>query len=235
MDADALAREDPGRPPRGGPHGGGDLLLLDDVLLGRSARGPTRWAGAAGYRDGVRSVRGSPPTAAATGRRSASGARRCGSRDLGVPHHRAGRRGHAAGGVHGHGPLGIVMNGVTGRMGYRQHLCRSVLAIRDEGGVLLPDGTRVAAGADAGRPQTRRSSPRSPSGTASTRWTTDLDEALADPDAARSTSTPRSRAAREKAITAAIAAGKHVYTEKPLAESVEGALELARAGRATPG
>ena len=40
-------------------------------------------------------------------------------------------------------PLGIVMNGVTGRMGYRQHLVRSVLAIRDQGGVELRDGTRV--------------------------------------------------------------------------------------------
>ena len=37
----------------------------------------------------------------------------------------------------------IVMNGVTGRMGYRQHLVRSILAIRDEGGFALPDGSRV--------------------------------------------------------------------------------------------
>ena len=39
--------------------------------------------------------------------------------------------------------LGVIMNGVTGRMGYRQHLLRSVLAIRDEGGVVMADGTRV--------------------------------------------------------------------------------------------
>ena len=39
--------------------------------------------------------------------------------------------------------LGVVMNGVTGRMGYRQHLLRSVLAIREQGGVELPDGSRV--------------------------------------------------------------------------------------------
>ena len=39
--------------------------------------------------------------------------------------------------------LGIVMNGVTGRMGYRQHLVRSILAIRDQGGVELSDGTLV--------------------------------------------------------------------------------------------
>ena len=40
-------------------------------------------------------------------------------------------------------PIGIVLNGVTGRMGYRQHLVRSILPIRDQGGVLLEDGSRV--------------------------------------------------------------------------------------------
>ena len=40
--------------------------------------------------------------------------------------------------------LRIAMNGVTGRMGYRQHLLRSILPIRDAGGIELPDGTRVA-------------------------------------------------------------------------------------------
>lgn len=39
--------------------------------------------------------------------------------------------------------IGIIMNGVSGRMGYRQHLLRSILAIREQGGVLLSDGTRV--------------------------------------------------------------------------------------------
>ena len=39
--------------------------------------------------------------------------------------------------------LGVIMNGVTGRMGYRQHLLRSVLAIREQGGVALSDGRRV--------------------------------------------------------------------------------------------
>ena len=33
--------------------------------------------------------------------------------------------------------IGIIMNGVSGRMGYRQHLLRSILAIREQGGVLL--------------------------------------------------------------------------------------------------
>ena len=37
----------------------------------------------------------------------------------------------------------VIMNGVTGRMGYRQHLVRSILAIRDDGGVTLPNGDRI--------------------------------------------------------------------------------------------
>jgi hypothetical protein len=39
--------------------------------------------------------------------------------------------------------IGIIMHGVTGRMGTNQHLVRSILAIREQGGVELADGTRV--------------------------------------------------------------------------------------------
>lgn len=39
--------------------------------------------------------------------------------------------------------LGIIMNGVTGRMGTNQHLVRSILAIRKQGGVVLSNGDRV--------------------------------------------------------------------------------------------
>ena len=39
--------------------------------------------------------------------------------------------------------IGIVMNGVTGRMGLNQHLVRSIVAIREQGGVPMPDGTRL--------------------------------------------------------------------------------------------
>ena len=35
----------------------------------------------------------------------------------------------------------VALNGVTGRMGYRQHLVRSLLAIREQGGIRLEDGT----------------------------------------------------------------------------------------------
>src|SRR3954469_12655554 len=39
--------------------------------------------------------------------------------------------------------LGIIMHGVTGRMGMNQHLIRSILAIRDQGGVTLANGDKV--------------------------------------------------------------------------------------------
>ncbi|ASO20253.1 putative dehydrogenase [Actinoalloteichus hoggarensis] len=125
--------------------------------------------------------------------------------------------------------IGIVMNGVTGRMGHRQHLVRSILAIRAEGGLPLADGTRlwpepVLVGRNAAKLQALAEAH------GLERWTTDLDAALAEPDAeiyfdAQVTS------GRAAAIRAAIAAGLHVYTEKPVAADVAGALELARAAR----
>ncbi|NAZ77321.1 Gfo/Idh/MocA family oxidoreductase [Kineococcus sp. T13] len=123
--------------------------------------------------------------------------------------------------------LGVVMNGVTGRMGYRQHLLRSVLAIREQGGVELSDGSRVQLDPLlVGRSEDKVREIATRHGL--TRWTTDVDAALADDDYplyfdAQITS------ARERSILAAIAAGRHVYTEKPTAETLEGALDLARA------
>ncbi|WP_103338505.1 Gfo/Idh/MocA family protein [Amycolatopsis sp. CA-126428] len=122
--------------------------------------------------------------------------------------------------------LGVILNGVTGRMGYRQHLVRSVLAIRDQGGVLLTDGSRVQlepllVGRNAeklGEIADRHGLPH---------WTTDLGATLGDAgyplyfDA-------QLTAVREKSILQAIDAGKHVYTEKPVAESTEAAVALAR-------
>lgn len=126
--------------------------------------------------------------------------------------------------------IGVVMNGVTGRMGYRQHLVRSVLAINEQGGVTLSDGSRVTLRPVlVGRNAAKLADLAARHGIAD--HTTDLDAALADDDNlvyfdAQVTS------ARVKAVLKAIEAGKHVYTEKPTAESVEEAVALAEAATA---
>ncbi len=122
--------------------------------------------------------------------------------------------------------LGVIMNGVTGRMGHRQHLVRSVLAIRDQGGVELSDGSRVQLEPVlVGRNERKLSELALRHGVE--RWTTDLESALGD---VRSSLyfDAQSTSVREPSIVAAIDAGKHVYTEKPMATSLSGALDLAR-------
>jgi len=126
--------------------------------------------------------------------------------------------------------IGVVMNGVTGRMGYRQHLVRSVLAINEQGGVTLSDGSRVKLRPVlVGRNADKLARIAADHGIAG--HTTDLDAALADDDNliyfdAQVTS------ARVKAVLQAIEAGKHVYAEKPTAESVQEAVALAEAATA---
>lgn len=122
--------------------------------------------------------------------------------------------------------VGIVMNGVTGRMGYRQHLVRSILAIREQGGLAMPDGTVLRPEPIlVGRNEAKLAAIAKRHQLDS--WTTDLDEALADSSAeiyfdAQVTSR------RAESVRKAVAAGLHVYTEKPIAEDTETALELAR-------
>jgi predicted dehydrogenase len=120
--------------------------------------------------------------------------------------------------------LGIVMNGVTGRMGTNQHLMRSIVAIIKHGGVklsetevIMPDPILV------GRNPVKLEKLAAQAGV--TRWTTDLDSALADEYNTiffDSQTTDR----RAPAVKAAIAAGKHIYCEKPTATTTAGALEL---------
>ncbi|OZV83858.1 oxidoreductase [Micromonospora echinospora] len=127
-------------------------------------------------------------------------------------------------------PIGIILNGVTGRMGYRQHLVRSLLAIREQGGVPLDDGTTVwPEPVLVGRSETRLREIAERHGLAD--WTTDLSAALARDDV-KIYFDAQVTQQREKAIRQAIDAGKHIYTEKPLAETSSGALELARAASA---
>ena len=127
-------------------------------------------------------------------------------------------------------PIGIVMNGVTGRMGYRQHLVRSLLAIRETGGVPLRNGDRLwPEPILVGRNEAKLRDVAARHGL--TDWTTDLGAALARPDAAIYFDALVT-SEREKAIGEAIAAGKHIYTEKPTATTLSGAIELARAADA---
>ncbi|MGV9374680.1 Gfo/Idh/MocA family protein [Nonomuraea sp. NPDC003707] len=126
--------------------------------------------------------------------------------------------------------IGVVMNGVTGRMGYRQHLVRSVLAINEQGGVTLSDGGRVKIKPVlVGRNADKLADIAAKHGISD--FTTELDSALADDDNliyfdAQVTS------ARVKAVLKAIEAGKHIYAEKPTAESTQEAMALAEAATA---
>ncbi|MEV0901329.1 Gfo/Idh/MocA family oxidoreductase [Actinoplanes sp. NPDC049802] len=121
--------------------------------------------------------------------------------------------------------IGIIVNGVTGRMGYRQHLVRSLLAIREQGGVPLAGGGHIwPEPILVGRDPDKLAAVAARHGL--TEWTTDLDAALARPDV-EIYFDAQVTAQREKAIRQAITAGKHVYTEKPLAESSAASMELA--------
>ncbi|SCK55213.1 Predicted dehydrogenase [Streptomyces sp. WMMB 714] len=124
----------------------------------------------------------------------------------------------------------IAMNGVTGRMGYRQHLLRSVLAIRENGGLDLGDGSMLwPEPVLVGRRDLALKAIAERHGL--DEWTTDLDAVLTDASIdvyfdSQLTS------AREDALRKAIAAGKHIYTEKPTATGLDGALDLARLAQA---
>src|SRR6476469_9459430 len=127
-------------------------------------------------------------------------------------------------------PLGIIMNGVTGRMGYRQHLLRSILAIRDQGGVLLRDGERVQVEPIlVGRSEAKLAELARRHGIAD--YTTDLDAALADPrwEIYADFLVTKARAA---AIRRAFVFSEAATTEKPTAESLDEALDLADLAKA---
>jgi predicted dehydrogenase len=122
--------------------------------------------------------------------------------------------------------VGIIMNGVTGRMGTNQHLIRSIVAIRNQGGVALANGNMLLPDPVlVGRNQAKLAALAAAHGIE--RWSTDLAACLANPDDTiyfDAQTTGR----RAEAVRRAVAAGKHIYCEKPVATDVETSLELAR-------
>jgi predicted dehydrogenase len=125
--------------------------------------------------------------------------------------------------------IGIILNGATGRICSTQHIGNALLPIRDAGGLavgrdrIVPhlllvgrDPARLAAIAEANR---------------IAEWTTDLDAALAD-DAFAIFFDAAATHQRAAVLEKAIAAGKHIYSEKPVALSVTEGLRLMRAAAA---
>ncbi|SDM29549.1 Predicted dehydrogenase [Sediminibacillus halophilus] len=127
--------------------------------------------------------------------------------------------------------IGIIMNGVTGRMGTNQHLIRSIAAIRNQGGVALSNGdTLMPDPVLVGRNQEKLE--KLAEQHSIKRWSTNLEETLADKqnDIYFDSQTTVRRA---DSIRKAIKAGKHIYCEKPTATSLEESLELARLAKRT--
>lgn len=120
--------------------------------------------------------------------------------------------------------IGIIMNGVTGRMGKNQHLLRSILPIIKQGGVKISENeTIMPRPVLVGRNATKLEKIANDSGVDN--WTTDLDSVLAD-DSYQIYFDAQRTDLRVPSVKKAVAAGKHIYCEKPSAVTTEEAVEL---------
>jgi predicted dehydrogenase len=125
--------------------------------------------------------------------------------------------------------LRIAMNGVSGRMGYRQHLLRSILPLREAGGVELADGSKVQVEPIlVGRNETKMRELAQLHKVE--HWSTDLDEVIED-DSVDIVFDASMTSLRAATLKKAMEAGKHIFTEKPTAETLPEAIELARVAR----
>ncbi|MFB2605217.1 Gfo/Idh/MocA family protein [Rhizobium phaseoli] len=122
-----------------------------------------------------------------------------------------------------------MLHGVTGRMGYNQHLVRSILAFRDQGGITLKSGEKleidpIIVGRNGAKMEELAKKHNIK------RWSTDLDAALANPDDTIffDAGTTLMRA---ELLSRALDAGKHVYCEKPISDDLQVAIDLARKAR----
>ncbi len=125
--------------------------------------------------------------------------------------------------------LGIIMNGVTGRMGTNQHLLRSIMAIREQGGVKVSDDESIwPEPVLMGRNENKLKKISDMTG--GLPWSTDLDALLANP-ANTIYFDAQTTDRRVECCMKAIEAGKHLYCEKPTATSSSDALALYEAAR----
>lgn len=122
--------------------------------------------------------------------------------------------------------IGVIMNGVTGRMGTNQHLIRSLAAIISQGGVKVSDNAVIIPELVlVGRNENKLKALAER--TQVERWTTNMEEVLSD-DRYQIYFDAQTTGRRADAIKKAVAAGKHVYCEKPIATSTDIALDLYR-------
>ncbi len=119
--------------------------------------------------------------------------------------------------------IGIIMNGVTGRMGTNQHLIRSLLAIREQGGIDTPQGKIMPVPVLTGRNEAKLKKLSEDHG--GLRYSTNLDELLQD-DSLSIYFDAQTTLHRCDAVKRAIAAGKHIYCEKPVVNTLKEAMEL---------